>query len=98
MDIDDGVEVLVAHLLQGSSPDVAGIVNEDVDPSVVVKCRCDDCLAALRCGDRLATCDRVAARRLDLGHHLLCGNSIRASPGQGTTRVVDHDPGASGGQ
>ena len=39
MDIDDGVEVLVAHLFQRPAPHGAGVVDEDVDPPVVVQRR-----------------------------------------------------------
>ena len=44
--VEDGLEVVVGHLLQRCATDVSGVVDEDVDAAVVLQRRVDDRLAA----------------------------------------------------
>src|SRR6185437_326981 len=91
MDIDDGFEVAVAHLLQRCRSDIPGVVDEDVDATVAVQGRVDDRLAALRGGDRFGAGHGRAAGRGDLAHHFLGRPRVGAVPADAATGVVDDD-------
>ena len=45
--IEHGIEVRLRHFLQGRCADVAGVVDEDVDPAEVVQCGLNNGVAAL---------------------------------------------------
>ena len=44
--VENRVKVFVRHFFQRAATNIAGVVDEDVDPSVLVERRLDDGLAA----------------------------------------------------
>jgi len=91
VDIDNGFEVVVAHLLQRRPANIPGILNEDVDAAVAVQGRVDDRLAAICGGDRFRAGLGRTAGRGDLAHHLLGRPRVGAVPGDAAAGIVDDD-------
>ena len=93
VDVEDGVEVVVAHLRQRRAQHVARIVDQDVQAAIVFQRRGDDGLTALGRRDGLGTGGRLAAGRADL-----VAPPARPASCVAVRRVVDDDLGALGGQ
>ena len=85
MDVEDGVPLLVGHLLDDRVPGVAGIVHHDMAAAEGVDRGLDDAVAEVGLGDVAGAGHRLAAQLLDLGDGLL---------GRRVVDVVDHHPGA----
>ena len=89
MNVQYQLEIRVGHFLQRRAANDPGIVDEDVDPSVMVERRLDDRLAAFGRGHRLGARDRLATRGADLLHHLLRGTYVDAVALEAGARIVD---------
>ena len=85
MDVEDGVPLLVAHLLDDRVPGVAGVVHHDMAVAEGVDRGLDDAVAEVGLGDVAVAGHRLAAHLLDLGDGLL---------GRRLVDVVDHHLGA----
>jgi hypothetical protein len=85
VDVEDGVPLLVAHLLDDRVPGVAGVVDHDMAAAEGVDRGLDDAVAEVGLGDVAGAGHRLAAHLLDLGDGLL---------GRRLVDVVDHDLGA----
>jgi hypothetical protein len=95
MDVQHGVEIFLAEILHRSVADIAGIVDQPVDPAIMVERRLYDGAAALRRGDAVGRDDRLAALRLDRGHHFGRRAGIDPLAAHRAARIIDHDPGAA---
>jgi hypothetical protein len=98
MHVDNGPEILVADFLQRAVADIPGVVDEDVDPAVVLERRLDDRLAAFGRGNGLGAGHRLAAGGPDFPHHLLRGAGIEAIALDADAGIIDHNFGTLRGQ
>ncbi|MNN74332.1 hypothetical protein D3C81_1905230 [compost metagenome] len=89
MAVDDCVPLLVGHLLDHAVPGVAGVVDDDVQPLVVLDRGADEALGEVRRTNAADTGHGFAAEGLDRLDHFLRRIGIE---------VVDHHAGAVGGQ
>ena len=80
--VDDGVEVVVAHLPQHGVAQDPGVGDEDVEPPEVLDGGGDELLRGLGRAHRRDDRDGLAALRLDRGDRSVGGRGIH---------VVDHD-------
>ena len=71
MDVDDGVEVLLAHVEDHAVAQDAGVVDHDVEFAEIVQRALDDALGGFEIADALETGDRFAAEAADFLDHLL---------------------------
>ena len=85
VDVEDGVPLLVAHLLDDRVPGVAGVVHHDMAVAEGVDRGLDDAVAEVGLGDVAVAGHRLAAQLGDLGDGLL---------GRRLVDVVDHHLGA----
>ena len=85
VNVEDGVPLLVAHLLDDRVPGVAGVVHDDVAVAEGIDRRLDDAVAEVGLGDVAVAGHRLAAHLLDLGDGLLRRRLVD---------VVDHHLGA----
>ena len=85
VNVEDGVPLLVAHLLDDAVPGVAGVVDHDMAVAEGVDRGLDDAVAEVGLGDVAVAGHRLAAHLLDLGDGLL---------GRRVVDVVDHHLGA----
>src|SRR5581483_4081535 len=76
--VEHRVEVLVAQFFQRTAANVAGVVDQDVDATVVVQRGLHDCAAAFGGAHRVSTGDGLPACRADLADHLLGGPGVHA--------------------
>ncbi|MNT51778.1 hypothetical protein D3C72_1887640 [compost metagenome] len=65
MAVDDGVPLLVGHLLDDVVPGVAGVVDDDVDALEILDSRLDQALREIRGGHAAHARHRFAALRPD---------------------------------
>src|SRR5271166_1771618 len=80
MDIQDRLEVFWRHLLQGRCANDAGVMDENVDPAIVVQRRFSDRTFPFRRKYRRGNRDGFASGGYDLSRHRLRGTGIEASP------------------
>ncbi len=92
------VEIIDRHVVEGLVAQHACIVDHDVDRAEGIDRRLDDVGRALGIGHRIVVRHGLAARRLDLGHHLVGGGMIAAFAVDRAARIVHHHPGAAAGQ
>jgi hypothetical protein len=85
-------------LLEGLVAEHARIVDHDVDRAEGIHGCLDDVGRGLRIGHRIVIRHGLAARRLDLGNHLVGGGMIAAFAVDGAARIVHHNLGAAAGQ
>ncbi|MOA01415.1 hypothetical protein D3C78_1208230 [compost metagenome] len=83
--VDDGVPLLVAHLLDHVVPGVAGVVDDDVDAAVVLDSSLDEAIGEIDSGDTADAGHGFAASGADLGNHFFSRAGIQ---------VIDHHTGA----
>src|SRR5262249_37983430 len=81
VDVEDGVPLLVAHLLDNRVPGVAGVVHNHMAAAEGVDRGLDDAVAEVGLGDVAVAGHCLAAHLLDLGDGLL---------GRRLVYVVDH--------
>src|SRR5690606_2537599 len=87
--VQDGVPLLVGHLLHDRVPRVAGVVDDDVQSAELLDRGVDEPLGEAVLGDTADTRDGLATGFGDGGNGLL---------GRSLVQVVDHDRGAVTGQ
>ncbi|MCY1418738.1 hypothetical protein D9M71_343060 [compost metagenome] len=85
MAVDDGVPLLVRHLLDHVVPGVAGVVDDDVDAAVVLDSGLDEAIGEVDSGHAAYAGDSFTASGTDLGNHFL---------GRSGVQVVDDHLGA----
>ena len=71
--------------------DDAGIVDDDMQVAKGIQCCIDDPLRAIPIGDVFIIRDRLAARRLDLFHHRICGRCVTAFALKRSADIIDDD-------
>jgi hypothetical protein len=89
MYVEDGVPLLVGHLLNHRIPGVPGIVDDDVQAAEGVDGGPHEALAEIGVGDAADAGDGPAARRLDGGDGVLGGLGVE---------IVDDDARTLGGE
>src|SRR5580692_4232535 len=91
MDIQDRIEVFLRHLLQGRCANDAGVMDENVDPAIVVHRRLNDRASTFRRGYRRSSGDSFASGGSDLPRHLLRGTGVEAFAREAAPGVIDND-------
>ena len=87
---EDLVIVLLTIVLEPFGPEIAGIVDEDIEPAERRERGIHDRLAALRGGHALGAGHCLATRRHDLIDHGLSGAGVKAGTGDTAAIIVDH--------
>ena len=95
---DDRVPLLLGGVHQHPVADEAGVVDQDVEAAEGVDRLLHHRRRLLEVGDVGAVGHRLAAERLDLGHHLVGHLGGGALTGAGGAEVVDDDLRALAGQ
>ena len=96
--LDHRLEVGELHLAEGLVAQDAGVGDQDVQPAEGVDRAFHQIGRARVIGHRAAVGDRLAARRLDLGHHGVGRGRGAARAIQRRAQIVDHHLGAPSGQ
>jgi hypothetical protein len=78
MDVENGLEVVVGHLLQRGAANDACVVDQDVDPAVAIQRGVDNGLATFGGGNGIGTRHGFASRGGDLAHDVLGGPGVGA--------------------
>jgi hypothetical protein len=94
MDVDHHVPILFGHFPNLFGTQVAGVVNQDVEPAEVFDRAIDDSLATRHRGHAVGVGHRLAARGFDLVDHAVRDALIRALAGWRTAEIVDYNFGA----
>ncbi|MCY1459790.1 hypothetical protein D9M71_772940 [compost metagenome] len=89
MAVDDGVPLLVGHLLDHVVPGVAGVVDDDVDATEVVDSGLDEAVGEIDSGHAAHAGNGFTAGSADFRNHFFSRSGVE---------VVDHDFGAVGSQ
>ncbi|MCY1455343.1 hypothetical protein D9M71_724720 [compost metagenome] len=89
MAVEDGVPLLVAHLLDHIVPGVAGVVDDDVDAAKVVDRSLDEAVGEIDRRDTAHASDGFTPGVANLGDHFFSGCRIQ---------VVDHHARTVSGQ
>ena len=91
MDVENEVEVLLAHVEHCLVAEDAGVVHQYVDAAVLVERGPDQAIGPLARGDAVVIRHRVAARRLDVGDGFL--GHFPTAPAAMAIRaeVIDHN-------
>ncbi|MCY1438861.1 hypothetical protein D9M71_550770 [compost metagenome] len=87
--VDNGVPLLVGHLLDDVVPGVAGVVDDDVDATIVLHGGLDETVSEVGSG-----------HTADAGHSLATGVADFCNDvfGRSSVEIIDHDLGAVSGQ
>jgi len=91
VDADDRVELLFRHLVEQAVAQIAGVVDDRVDPAERVDRRLNHRLRAVPARDAVAIGDRSAARRDNLVCDLLGDRRATRCPVQAHAEIVDDD-------